>query len=58
MAIDTLRALYLRHFEYAAKRVAGRARKKGNEMGVKNDGVQDIFKNYGFPLLLTEENRL
>ncbi len=41
VGIDTLRVLYLRHFKYAAKRVAGRARKKGNEMGVNNSALED-----------------
>ncbi len=43
VGIDTLRVLYLRHFEYAAKRVAGRVRKKGNEFGVKNGALEDSF---------------
>ncbi len=41
VGIDTLRVLYLNHFKYAPKRVAGRARKKGNEMGVNNSALED-----------------
>ncbi len=43
VGIDTLRGLDLNHFKYAAKTVAGRARKKGNEMGVNNSALEDSF---------------
>ncbi len=43
VGIDTLRVFYFNPFEYAAKRVAGRARKKGKKFGVNNIALEDSF---------------